>query len=384
MEDTLSVRYYPDKKSRKRRFYRRITILVSIGVIVNLAVLTIHVLHLNGVSLRAMFRKEPAPLMKSQDTVKFNFDHTPFMYSGHSFPKDSVDDMLSRESHHEVLISKMNADNPDTTKVDVTSHQVKHGETLYSIAQQHGVSVESIKAANGLDDDDISEGLTLKIIKGKTTLGYYGIDVSNWQNSIDWSEVHSDTLPHRLKFFIVKASQGTGITDHYFRHNWENARSKSTHVGAYHFFISNEDPILQAQNYIKNVSLVKGDIRPIIDVELDCGGCSTLQTPKAQLVTNLKKFIKVIEAHYHVKPILYTYSSFYEMYLKGNFDEYTYWIARYSSTPPTGMSIGSAEQMSKPVISMWQFTSAEKIRGVVGNVDMSFLPECYLDSVICK
>lgn len=42
-------------------------------------------------------------------------------------------------------------------------YKVKAGETLYSIAKSHGVSVEALKEANGLKSDIISSGQNLKI-----------------------------------------------------------------------------------------------------------------------------------------------------------------------------------------------------------------------------
>lgn len=45
----------------------------------------------------------------------------------------------------------------------VVYHKVKSGETLYSIAKSHGVSVEALKSANGIKSDMLSVGQNLKI-----------------------------------------------------------------------------------------------------------------------------------------------------------------------------------------------------------------------------
>lgn len=43
------------------------------------------------------------------------------------------------------------------------------------------------------------------------------------------------------------------------------------------------------------------------------------------------KWLEAMEKHYGVKPILYTYDSYYNSYLKGRgFDGYDFFIARYS------------------------------------------------------
>ena len=46
-----------------------------------------------------------------------------------------------------------------------TSHVVKDGSNLTKLAKQYGVSVDEIKRANGLKNDNIRAGQTLKIPK---------------------------------------------------------------------------------------------------------------------------------------------------------------------------------------------------------------------------
>ena len=45
----------------------------------------------------------------------------------------------------------------------VVYHKVKAGETLYSIAKANGISVETLKSANGIKGDGLSVGQNLKI-----------------------------------------------------------------------------------------------------------------------------------------------------------------------------------------------------------------------------
>lgn len=53
--------------------------------------------------------------------------------------------------------------NVNKKQLPVTYHKVKAGETLYSIAKANGISVETLKAANGIKDDMLSVGQNLKI-----------------------------------------------------------------------------------------------------------------------------------------------------------------------------------------------------------------------------
>lgn len=58
-----------------------------------------------------------------------------------------------------------------------TSHTVRRGDTLYKISQQYGVTVSSIRSANGLSSDDIYPGqtLTIRTTDGSSTSGSYTV-----------------------------------------------------------------------------------------------------------------------------------------------------------------------------------------------------------------
>lgn len=60
---------------------------------------------------------------------------------------------------------------------------------------------------------------------------YQGIDVSDWQGYIDYSQVRSSGI----EVVYIKASQGSNIKDPYFDINYENAKANGLKVGFYHF-----------------------------------------------------------------------------------------------------------------------------------------------------
>lgn len=212
--------------------------------------------------------------------------------------------------------------------------------------------------------------------------GYYGIDVSHWQQNIDWQRVAQDTIPQKLNFAIVKATQGEDQTDPAFGNNWEQVKNLFEIAGAYHFYIYRDDPAEQARNFINTVQLEQGDFPPILDLELDCSGCDSLSVSKRKMINDLKQYISAIEEYYHVKPILYTNEDFYSEYLNGHFDEYDYWMAKYEKTPPDGMAGFQQEgSTGPPTVVMWQFTNNERIQGIVGRVDMNFFPASARDSL---
>ncbi len=154
----------------------------------------------------------------------------------------------------------------------------------------------------------------------------HGIDVSRWQPDLDWSKLRTRTIDGdtlQFTFAFIKATEGILLEDPTFRDNWEGAKKNNIIRGAYHYFLPNADPRLQAKNFIASVKLQKGDLPPVIDVE-EKGRCS-----KKELVKRLKTYIAIIEVEYNVKPIIYSNISFIEDYLADDFLTYYFWIAHY-------------------------------------------------------
>lgn len=152
----------------------------------------------------------------------------------------------------------------------------------------------------------------------------HGIDISHHQGTIDWDDVKTMKVRNiKVGFAFIKATEGTTTTDRAFRPNWFNAKEKGLPRGAYHFFVASKSGKAQAQQFIKTVTIQKGDLPPVLDVELING------TSKSDLQQRVKDWLSTIENYYHVKPIIYTNADFYETYLAGVFDDYPLWVAHY-------------------------------------------------------
>ncbi len=154
----------------------------------------------------------------------------------------------------------------------------------------------------------------------------HGIDVSKWQDEIDWSKLKArttadDTL--QFQFAFIKATEGVLLEDPMFEDNWKDARKSGIIRGAYHYFLPNISPKMQARNFISNVKLNKGDLPPVVDIE------ETNGKTKKVIVSQLKLYIKELEYHYRVKPIIYSNINFIENYLADDFSAYKFWVAHY-------------------------------------------------------
>ena len=183
-----------------------------------------------------------------------------------------------------------------------------------------------------------------------------GFDVSEYQSTINWEETYSIDESFELSFVFIRATAGINKLDRRFKDNWKGAEDRQLIRGAYHYYRPNENSIAQADNFIKNVQLKKGDLPPVLDIE---------KLPKTQSIDSLKvglrRWLKRVEAHYKVKPIIYSGESYYTDFLKKEFKEYPLWIANYNFW---------RNDLEKDWL-FWQFTEKAKIAGIPGMVDVN-------------
>ncbi len=185
----------------------------------------------------------------------------------------------------------------------------------------------------------------------------HGIDVSRYQQTINWKEVKNmEVKGVKIHFAFIKATEGKGNIDPQFRRNWLNADLQDITKGAYHFFIPGRDAKRQAQNFIEIVSLKSGDMPPVLDVEKSRG------VSVEEMRKEVKTWLDVVENHYGIKPVIYTNISFYQKYFSEGFEEYPLWIAHYL-------------QPDKPRINnkwiFWQHSESGRVNGIKAAVDFN-------------
>ncbi|MBA4320050.1 MAG: glycoside hydrolase [Flavobacterium sp.] len=183
-----------------------------------------------------------------------------------------------------------------------------------------------------------------------------GLDVSEFQGKIDWTLVETIEENHPLEFVFIRATAGNDRVDGQFEENWLGAKNRKIIRGAYHYYRPNENSLEQAKLFIKTVHLHKGDLPPVLDIE---------KLPKGQSLDSLKiglrRWLNAVEAHYKVKPIIYTGEKYYDDFLKEDFSDYLFWIANYNFY---------REKIGEDWL-FWQFTEKASVRGIKGNVDIN-------------
>jgi lysozyme len=201
----------------------------------------------------------------------------------------------------------------------------------------------------------ITEDRLLEIFKDHNDKAF-GFDISSYQMYIDWEKaiVVRDTV--QMSFVFMRATAGTNRLDKMFQHNWEKAREHNLVRGAYHYYRPDEDPKSQAEMFIKNVVLEKGDLPPVLDIE---NHAKTM--PMASLKKNLRIWLEIVENHYGIKPIIYTGEDFHIRFLREDFAAYKFWVANYNP---------SVSYLEDDWL-VWQFTDTVVVDGVVGYSDLN-------------
>ncbi len=188
----------------------------------------------------------------------------------------------------------------------------------------------------------------------------HGIDVSHHNDHINWEKVaKSKKNEQNLSFVFIKATEGSDMVDKHFKRNWKKAKKVGLVRGAYHFYVPSSDPKYQALNFILNVKHEEGDLVPVLDFEIQ--GKSSYH--KRNLVKNVGIWLKTVEQHFGKKPIIYTNKFIYNTYLKGNYDEYPYWISQYETKELEGYDDAD--------VSFWQHSMTGKLEGIKGDVDFN-------------
>ncbi len=194
-----------------------------------------------------------------------------------------------------------------------------------------------------------------------------GIDVSHWNENINWKKVAQTGV----KFAFAKATQGSHNFDPTFVKNWNGIRNNGLIAGAYHYFSS--DVSLEDQlNNIRNNIINKVDINStaekylMIDFEENSG-----KLKPSEMAKLLYSLIQSIDSEFKIKPIIYTTLSFWKSSIdkfanEYPFNDYRLWIANWSTKSPV---------IPKPwnEYFIWQYTNKGRIDGIMDEVDLNWL-----------
>jgi lysozyme len=200
-----------------------------------------------------------------------------------------------------------------------------------------------------------------------------GIDVSEFQNNIDWQKVQKSGV----KFAYIRATDGTTIQDADFAQNIQGAQKEGIPAGAYHFFSTSSPVQSQIDNFVATVKKGGlGTMPPVLDVE---DPKQFANIPVQKRIDMIQQWLTGVENALGVRPMLYMSSNFSGTVLNNakQFDSYRLWVADDTTA-------------AQPIVpqpwtgwDFWQHSDSGVVPGIVGNVDMDYFngPETALPTI---
>ena len=188
----------------------------------------------------------------------------------------------------------------------------------------------------------------------------YGIDVSKWQGTINWGQVHNAGV----SFAFVKATEGVGYTDDKFSYNISNAPSTGILTGVYHMSTPTTDAndAINEANYFVSVAgdyMTEGYLRPVLDLERgkDMG--------QAALSQWIRDFMTEVERQTGVEPLIYCNTYYADNFFEDSIGDYDVWFARWTYDPNTlPTNLGVFDEWA-----FWQYSDSWSVDGISGAVD---------------
>ena len=179
-----------------------------------------------------------------------------------------------------------------------------------------------------------------------------GIDVSRWQEEINWSQVAKDDIS-----FVMLGTRSKGAVDPYFHKNIQNASANGIKVGVYIYSLATTTEMaVQEADFVLNLIT---DYPISYPVAFDMEDSTQGNLSKAELAAIANAFCKRIsDAGYY--PIIYANENWLKNKLDMSQMNYPVWVARYSARP----------SYQNPV--MWQATSSGSVSGINTKVDIDF------------
>jgi lysozyme len=195
---------------------------------------------------------------------------------------------------------------------------------------------------------------------------HLGLDVSHHSGEIDWQAV----ADQGYDFVFIKASEGVDDPDPEFHEHWRRAAEVGLARGAYHFYVTEDDPEAQADLFFSTVDLRPGDLVPVVDIEVLGKGTQQVELPE-----ELRRFLDILETRTGVTPILYTPPHFWDTHIHESFSRYPLWVAEYGVEAPE-LPEGWAGWV------IWQFEGDAGVPGIEKGADRSRTrPEVDLDAL---
>lgn len=203
----------------------------------------------------------------------------------------------------------------------------------------------------------------------KTKYTYYGVDVSQWQGTVDWKKVKASGIS-----FVFIRSSYTSLSsfslheDPKFATNVKNAAAAGLKVGVYHYSgaTSASEAKKEAEYVLKVLSPYKSKITLPVVIDYETNGSDRIytsykKTSKSTRTTYMTTFCDTVQKSGYTGGI-YCSTSWYSTFFEpSKLEKYSCWVAQWAKKNTYAYDYD-----------FWQYSDKGKVNGITGSVDSNF------------
>ena len=196
---------------------------------------------------------------------------------------------------------------------------------------------------------------------------YLGIDVSSYQNKINWVEVKQAGIEFAILRLGWIGNKENHTIDTFFNENYETCKRLGIPVGIYVYsYCESEEAVISGAKW--TIEQLKGKtIKYPIYIDMEDDQISGLDKEK---LTNISiTFCEQLKKSGYSKVGVYANKNWLTNKLDASkLSKYNIWLAHYT--------VGGNQTDYSGKYDMWQYTSSGTVQGIIGRVDMNY---CYKD-----
>lgn len=183
---------------------------------------------------------------------------------------------------------------------------------------------------------------------------YNGIDINSNNNVSDWNKVKNAGI----QVVINKATEGNYYQDKYLKYRYNQCKNLGIKLSVYHF-CGKHGARTEMDYFLSYINGLNFDAVLFLDIEQPPQSYGW-QWTKQTAVSYLNEAIPYLQSKGY-KVGIYTGTSFYNDFLRGNIPNVVLWLASYGSQPSL-----------YPNSASWQYTESGTVSGVDGNCDKDY------------
>lgn len=191
-----------------------------------------------------------------------------------------------------------------------------------------------------------------------------GIDVSSYQEEIDWAKVKADGIDFAIIRVALRGYEsGKLVEDPYARANLEGAREAGLEVGVYIFSqaVSAEEALEEAEFLLEIIQDYEITMPVVFDWEQV--GVETARTENMDpetLTAATLEFCRVVEEAGYTPMVYFNRYQAKHLMDLSQLTDYDFWLAAYTDRMTYGYKVR-----------MWQYTDRGRVDGIEGGVDVN-------------